>query len=211
MKTCASHKVAQLWQCVVSTETVVAMKLSIAVLLVNCFPARATDDSQHVTIDLKNATLEQMLKEVGRQTGYKYVILGDIKPAGYAVTISQTDADLQRVLKAGFEQLPLGYYTHSNIIFVHLLDRNDGDASVNAPPSKKTAISIIELIIVIAGLLGTGWVGVKKILKRRKEMQAASAGETKIIYKDKDKTISILTGDDNNKKQPENNTDQLNE
>lgn len=89
-------------------KLLLAMKITI-VLLVVCLHVSAGGFSQKVTIDARNTPVVKVLKEIERQSSYRFIYSNDLLPERKPVTIQVKNADLREVLDQIFGSLNLGY------------------------------------------------------------------------------------------------------
>src|ERR1051326_6169278 len=97
-------------------KTLLCMKLTIVLVVMACVQVMGKGTAQTVTLSLKDAPVQNVLKEVSRQTGisivYKESLFKDFSP----VTIAVKDATVQQVMKLCFTGQPFTYQLKGNII-----------------------------------------------------------------------------------------------
>lgn len=94
------------------------MRLTTVLLLSTCLYAQATVHAQRVTISLKNSTLEQVFKEITRQTNYQFFFRDEFLYNMNRVSINVKDTDFKTVLEDCFKEKPLSFSIVNNIIVV---------------------------------------------------------------------------------------------
>lgn len=88
-----------------------------AILIVFCLQVSANARSQEkITPNIKNASLESVLKEIGRQTGYQYTMQDQWKAVAKKMNISVEDANLSGMLEMAFGGQPFTYEIIQKII-----------------------------------------------------------------------------------------------
>lgn len=92
-----------------TNQTLRIMKLFISLMLVFCLQAGANGFSQTVTLTLKNAGLEQVFKEINRQTGYEFFYKDELLKKAGRMDIEWRRMPIDQALAACFEKLPLSY------------------------------------------------------------------------------------------------------
>ncbi|TKC05494.1 SusC/RagA family TonB-linked outer membrane protein [Pedobacter polaris] len=96
-----------------------AMKLIVIFLTAFCLQVSASAFSQKISISQKNVPLEQVLKEIKRQTGYFFLYdLDLIQQKSKPVTINVKNADLKDVLVTVLKSQPFSYEIKENTILI---------------------------------------------------------------------------------------------
>ncbi len=96
-----------------------AMKLTVIFLTVLCLQVSASAFSQRISISQKNMPLEQVLKEIKRQTGYFFLYdLDLIQQKSKPVNINVKDAELKDVLLMVLKSQPFSYEIKENTILI---------------------------------------------------------------------------------------------
>ena len=85
------------------------MKLTAILLFAFCLHSGATGFAQSITLSLRNAPVEKVLKEIRKQTGYSFFYKTDLLRNASRVTISVKDADIQQALDLCFAKAPVEY------------------------------------------------------------------------------------------------------
>lgn len=101
-----------------TTKLLLSMKLTILFTTVAFLNVQAHVNAQKVTLSQQNASLEQVFKEIERQTGCNFFYNNKIIRQAGKVTIQVREASLQDVLEACFKNQPLEYVIQGNIIIV---------------------------------------------------------------------------------------------
>jgi len=95
------------------------MKLVVIFLTIFCMQASANVFSQRVSINQKNMPLEQVLKEIKRQTGYFFLYDTDlVQQSARPVTINVKNAALNDVLVSVLKSQPFSYEIKENTILI---------------------------------------------------------------------------------------------
>lgn len=96
-----------------------AMKLIVIFLTIFCLQVSASAFSQRISINQKNVPLEQVLKEIKRQTGYFFLYdLDLVQQKSRPVTINVKNADLKDVLLTILKSQPFSYEIKENTILI---------------------------------------------------------------------------------------------
>lgn len=108
-----------------------AMKITVVFLTVLCLQVSASAFSQRISISQKNMPLEQVLKEIKRQTGYFFLYdLDLIQQKSKPVTINVKDAELKDVLLMALKSQPFSYEIKENTILI--MPKANVDAALKA-------------------------------------------------------------------------------
>lgn len=99
-------------------KTVLAMKLTALFLLALCLNVSAKSFSQIVTLREKDARLDKVFKEIERQTDYSFVYTETMLKKAKKVTVNISSSSLKQALDLCFQDQPLSYTIHNNIIVV---------------------------------------------------------------------------------------------
>jgi TonB-linked SusC/RagA family outer membrane protein len=100
------------------SKTLLVMKLTAFLMLVVCLHVSATGLSQRISISVKNVPVQQVLKEITRQTGVSFVYKESLFKGVSTVNINVKDATLQEVLNLCFHGQPLEYLVKNGAIVV---------------------------------------------------------------------------------------------
>jgi TonB-linked SusC/RagA family outer membrane protein len=103
----------------INKKLTIAMRLTVILLTALCLQVSAAAFSQRVSITQKNMPLEQVLKEIKRQTGYFFLYDADlIKLKSKPVSINVKDAELKDVLLMVLKSQPFSYEIKENTILI---------------------------------------------------------------------------------------------
>ena len=95
------------------------MKLTIILIAVFCLQLNAAVFSQRVTISKKNMSLENVIKEIKKQTGYFFLYdLDLLQQKSKPVSLSVKDAEISEVLAIALKSQPFGFEIKENTILI---------------------------------------------------------------------------------------------
>ncbi|MBN8786166.1 MAG: TonB-dependent receptor [Terrimonas sp.] len=125
---------------------VLAMKLTVALLIIATLQVSAKTYSQQLTINEKNLTVSHFLQLIKRQAGYSFLYddlqLKDIRIA----SISVVNAGVEHTLNEGFKNLPLAYKIfHKTIVVKRVNNKTDPPQEQAAQPPADITISGIVM------------------------------------------------------------------
>ena len=112
-------------------KLILLMKFTVFFLFLFCVQAHAkTFGQENITLNLKSATIKQLIKEVEKQTPYRFVYHTGSLPSN-KVDIEVVDGTLQQVLGQAFKGLPIDYSVKANNLVVLF-------AATSSPEMNKT-------------------------------------------------------------------------
>jgi TonB-dependent starch-binding outer membrane protein SusC len=85
------------------------MKLTAIIILTACLQVSAKGYSQKITLSVKDAPLEQVFKNIEKQSGFYFNYVHELINQAHPVTMQVKDASLEEVLAACFRGQPLDY------------------------------------------------------------------------------------------------------
>jgi iron complex outermembrane receptor protein len=85
------------------------MKLTFILSLTICLQVSAVSFSQRFNINLRNASVTQVFKEIERQSGYTFWYKSDLLQKSDKVTVSLKNAKLEEVLESCFANEKIEY------------------------------------------------------------------------------------------------------
>jgi len=119
------HRIIPLRQCVFlarrsHARTAWLMKITACLLLLACLQlnARGLHGQGKITINAKAASLETILKDIRKQTGYQYLFVDQWEQEAKKVDIFVTNATLEEVLDLCFKDQPFSYTIIKKMIVV---------------------------------------------------------------------------------------------
>ncbi len=111
-------------------KLLLTMKLVTVLLTVTFLQAGAMGYAQHVTIQVKRATIAQVLEQIQRQTGYDFLYNSTHLKGTKSVDLSFNNAPLNEVLEACFSGQPLTYRIENTTVLVHRKEADNPQAPV---------------------------------------------------------------------------------
>jgi len=115
-----------------TTKTLLIMKFTAILLFIACLHTSAKSYSQQITLSLKNAPLEQVFKEIQRQSGYNIVYNNGTIRNTSNVDISVSNATVEEVMLLCIKNQPLSYSIVDKTIVVKPAEK--APVSENTPP-----------------------------------------------------------------------------
>lgn len=101
-----------------------AMKLTLVFLTAFLLNASAKTVAQNVTLNVKNATLEKVFREIEHQTGYGFLFTGKMLRDASKVTLDVKNEPVAKVLEYVLSQQPLEYSIDNNTIVISRKENN---------------------------------------------------------------------------------------
>ena len=90
-------------------KMLMVMKLTSILLIVTCFSAFASVNSQNVKLSVKNVQLQEVFKEIYQQTGFQFFYKDALLNSASNVSLKVNDASLDEVLKLCLKDLNVDY------------------------------------------------------------------------------------------------------
>jgi len=95
------------------------MRLTIILLITSFMQVSAVTMAQRITLHQRNASLESVLKEIRKQSGYDLFYDGKIFSKSQKVDVSMSNATMVEALEMVLRGLPLTYRIHDNMVVLH--------------------------------------------------------------------------------------------
>ena len=110
---------------ILNQKILLTMKLIIILIVIFSFTASANSFSQQVSLSVKQATLEKVMQEVRKQSGYAFIFnSADLKQAR-SVTAELKNATIELTLNTIFDGQPFVYEIKESTIIVKLREEHD--------------------------------------------------------------------------------------
>ncbi len=126
-------------------KLILRMKLIILIMISACMQVSASALAQQVTLHEQQATLQQVLREIRRQSEVDFIIKTNQIRKSHPVTIDVKDKPLEEVLKMIFAHQPIDYVVDNKTIII--LDRNE----ISFKPSVLSSNSSLRLQQTLTG------------------------------------------------------------
>jgi TonB-linked SusC/RagA family outer membrane protein len=94
------------------------MKLTTFILLVTLMQVSAAGFAQKITLNAHNVPLEQVFKDIRKQSGYDFIYTGKLISKANPVTIQLKDASIEDALKECFADQPLDYTIDQKTVII---------------------------------------------------------------------------------------------
>lgn len=117
------------------------MKLTTVLLIVASLQISAKTFSQKITLTVKNSSLNAVLQEIRKQSGYKLVYNTDLLKQAKPVSLSVHDASLNETLDKAMSNQPFQFEIEGETILINPL----------FPLEKSVKLNTVEKIVVITG------------------------------------------------------------
>ena len=95
-------------------------RLFLGILLVffSIFNGQAQKKEVRVTLDVKGNSLQQVFKEITRQTGYKFVYSSSLLPENVKVSLTVKNETLERTLELCLKGTDLGFKVEESHVII---------------------------------------------------------------------------------------------
>src|ERR1044072_2412017 len=101
-----------------SAKTVLIMKLTAFLITIAFLQVHAAGHAQTVTLSRQHSSLENIFKEIRKQTGYYFLYPDEQLSGAEKVSLDVKNAPLQQVLDLCFRDQPLTYTIDNKIVIV---------------------------------------------------------------------------------------------
>ncbi|QJB32294.1 TonB-dependent receptor [Chitinophaga oryzae] len=146
-------------RCKTFTRHLLRMKFAAFSLLCFCMQTSATGFSQTITLSEKNVSLKTVLKEINRQTGYRFFYEDALLNNAGGISVDLRNTPLADALKACLKDLPLTYAISKNRIMI------TATASEGRDSTAATARLAVDVTGMVVGEDGTPLPGATVKLK----------------------------------------------
>ncbi|MFT3750699.1 MAG: TonB-dependent receptor [Agriterribacter sp.] len=102
------------------------MKLTAVLLFAFCINTGATGFAQNVTFSVRNTSLEKVLKEIRKQTGYSFFYKTDLLREAPKVSLSVKNMDIKGALDLCFTDVPVEYAIVAQTVVISPRKPNPG-------------------------------------------------------------------------------------
>jgi outer membrane cobalamin receptor len=126
-------------------KTLLIMKLTAILLLAACLNATASGFAQKVSLSETNVSLEKVFWEIKKQTGYTFVSTKELLQKAKPVTITISNAPIEKVLDLCFQDQPLDYTIVNKTVVV--IDKK----KVGSPQRDYLRITVADTTRNVAG------------------------------------------------------------
>lgn len=96
------------------------MRLTILLLIVSLMQVNAETLAQRISMYKRNASLESVLKEIRKQSGYDFFYDGKIIPKNYKVDVALTGSTVDEALEVTLKGLPVEYKIENRSVVLRL-------------------------------------------------------------------------------------------
>ncbi|WP_448698149.1 SusC/RagA family TonB-linked outer membrane protein [Mucilaginibacter sp. AW1-3] len=108
----------------VPRQTFLVMKITTLLLLITIMTVSASTLAQKITLNEKNASLEQVLNKIRQQSGYDFVYSEDLFTNAPPITITLKDATLEEALQASLKNQALTFLIENNAVVFKAKEEN---------------------------------------------------------------------------------------
>src|SRR5258708_78533 len=102
----------------IRTKTLRVMRITAIIILAGCLQVSARGYAQRITLSMKQASLEKVLTEIQKQSGYNFVYAKIELENARPVDLEVHDEDIQQVLSLCFKGQPLAYTIYDDYVIV---------------------------------------------------------------------------------------------
>jgi len=92
------------------------MRLTTVILIATIMQVSASGFAQKISLTKSNAALEDIIKDLRKQSGYDFVVPGELLDKAKSVNIRVKDVDFEKVLDQIFDSQPIAYEINNNTV-----------------------------------------------------------------------------------------------
>lgn len=92
------------------------MRLTTVILIATMMQVSAAGFAQQISLNKSNTSLEDIIKNLRKQSGYNFVVPGDLFEKAKSVNIKVKDVEFKKVLDEIFENQPITYEINNNTV-----------------------------------------------------------------------------------------------
>src|SRR5690606_1418911 len=144
------------------------MKFTALVILLTSLHISAESLGQRVTIDLKDARVGQLIKEIQKQTGYAFLYShADLTDIG-KITLHEESKDFREVLDKCFSRYPMTYFVEEDDKVVILQRLKEQPTAAKIPESR--VVRQLPIQGMVTDTTGAPLIGVSVVLKNQESI-----------------------------------------
>jgi TonB-linked SusC/RagA family outer membrane protein len=160
------------------------MKLTIIIMMLTLLQVSAATLAQQVSINIKNAPVKEVLKQLTKQTGYNFICDADIINAAGTVTLNAKNTELKKVLDECFAK---------DLVEIVAGENNTIVIRKRQIPVKPAAVVAITITGKVTDSKGQTLPGVSVVLKGTQQGVVTNADGGYTIKVPGDKSILIFS------------------
>jgi len=162
------------------------MRLTTVILIATIMQVSAAGFAQQITLNKSNTSLEDIIRNLRKQSGYNFVVPGDLLEKAKSVNIRVKDVEFKKVLDEIFESQPITYEINNNTVTLKAKPKTFIQA-VLAP-----FLNITVHGKVVDSLTGNPLAGASVMIKGKKQFTRAGAdGSFTLQNVEEDATLVI--------------------
>lgn len=92
------------------------MRLTTVILIATIMQVSAAGYAQQISLNKSNTSLEEIIRNLRKQSGYNFVVPGDLLEKAKSVNIKVKDVEFKKVLDEIFESQPITYEINNNTV-----------------------------------------------------------------------------------------------
>ena len=92
------------------------MRLITVILIAAIMQVSAAGFAQKITLNKSNASLEDVIKDLRKQSSYNFIVPGDVLDKSKSITINVRDAEFRQALDQIFKDQPISYQINNNTV-----------------------------------------------------------------------------------------------
>ena len=116
-------------------QILLIMRLTLFLMVIVILQTRADGYSQQmVTLNSKNASIEQLFKQIRHQTGYTFLYSNHVLHTAKPISINVKNVSLKNALAECFKGQNLTYHIVNNTVIIQVVNKNGDDKTAEPDP-----------------------------------------------------------------------------
>ncbi|MDO7744161.1 MAG: carboxypeptidase-like regulatory domain-containing protein, partial [Pedobacter sp.] len=163
------------------------MRLTTVILIATIMQVSAAGFAQQITLNKSNTSLEDIIRNLRKQSGYNFVVPGDLFEKAKSVNIKVKDVEFKKVLDEIFENQPITYEINNNTVTLKAKPKTFIQA-VLAP-----FLNITVHGKVVDSLTGNPLAGASVVIKGKKQFTRAGADGSFTLQNVEEDAILVIS------------------
>ena len=134
-----------------ASKTLLIMKLTAILILAAVMQVSATGYGQTISLNVKDAPIEKVFREIKAQTGYSFVYAKDLSEKAKKITIELKAVSIEDALSAVFKDQPFTYSIVNTVVIVNTKDEKTPLVQSEEKPSALPPVDIHGRVVDSAG------------------------------------------------------------
>ncbi|WP_133577461.1 SusC/RagA family TonB-linked outer membrane protein [Pedobacter metabolipauper] len=163
------------------------MRLTTVILIAAIMQVSASGFAQKISLNKSNASLEQIIKDLRKQSGFDFIVIGELLDQAKSVNIKVKDAAFEKVLDQIFENQQIAYEINNNTVTLKAKPKGIFERMVD----QLMAIDVSGK--VVDSLTGEPLPGATILIKGKKQMIRTATDGTFSLQNVEEDALLVIT------------------